>query len=266
MLAAHFEDHNTVGRWMAHHLAKLVLAAQDDVTTTVEQRQQIVETILKVWTHRRYYPDRPPLEEFSSVFLALDRLGDSTPWKFSRLFNAETEMPDPSISGLPLVATAAELERLTRETLLRLIWLAAQDAKEKNQEWLQAADKIGSNVESELTATLWRLRRRVARRRLRAIEDNPRDVTEIATETPPEDAGTHGDAEDAAERLTEGAAADDIVASGAEDPFDNENDEDDGESDSLSDINHVKCLREMADLLNKVADALTVPNPRSEKQ
>ncbi|MGH3717426.1 MAG: hypothetical protein ACRDRI_01020 [Pseudonocardiaceae bacterium] len=79
MLAAHFEDHDTVGQWMAHHLAELVVAAQDEATTTVEQRQQIVETILKVWTHRRYYPGRAPLEEFSSVFLALDRLGDSSP-------------------------------------------------------------------------------------------------------------------------------------------------------------------------------------------
>jgi len=260
MLAAHLEDHNTVGQWMAHHLAELIVAAQDDATTTVEQRQQIVETILEVWTHRRYYPGRAPLEEFSSVFLALDRLGDSSPWKFSRLFNADTEMPDPSTSGLPLVATAAELERLTRETLLRLIWLAAQHAKEKNQEWLEAADKVASNVESEVTTTLRRLRRRSARRRLRVVEGDPRDVTEIATETPAE--GADAKAEDAAECLTEGAAADDIVESGVddggEDPFDNE---DDDVSDPLSDINHVKRLREMADLLNKVADALTVPDP-----
>jgi hypothetical protein len=258
MLAAHFEDHDTVGQWMAHHLAELVVAAQDETTTTVKQRQQIVETILKVWTHRRYYPGRAPLEEFSSVFLALDRLGDDSPWKFSRLFNADTQMPDPSISGLPLVATAAELERLTRETLLRLIWLAVQDAKEKNQEWLEAADKIASNVESELTTTLLRLRRRSARRRLRAVEDNPRDVTETATETSPEDAGTESEAEDTAEGPMEGAAADDIVESGVEDPLDNE---DNGESDPLSDVDHVKRLREMADLLNKVADALTVPDP-----
>lgn len=265
MLAAHLEDHDTVGQWMAHHLAELVVAAQDEATTTVEQRQQIVETILKVWTHRHHYPGRAPLEEFSSVFLALDRLGDSTPWKFSRLFNTDTEILAPSTSGLPLVTTAAELGRLTRETLLRLIWLAAQDAKEKNQEWLEAADKIASNIESELTTTLRRLRRRSARHRLRAIEDNPIDVTETTTETPPKDAGTKDEAGDAAEGLTEGATADDIVESGVEDggkdPFDNENDEDDGESDPLSDINHVKRLREMADLLNKVADALTVPDP-----
>jgi len=266
MLAAHLEDHNTVGQWMAHHLAELGVAAQDDATTTVEQRQLIVETILKVWTHRRRYPGRAPLEEFSNVLVALDRLGDSSPWKFSRLFNADTEMPDPGTSGLPLVATAAELERLTRETLLRLIWLAAQDAKEKNQQWLEVADKVASNLESEVTTTLWRLRRQVARRALRlgVVEGDPRGITETATETPAEDSGAEDEAEDAAEVLTNDAA-DDIVDSDFEDsggdPFDDENDVDDDESNPLSDINHVKRLREMADLLNKVADALNVPEP-----
>ncbi|MGH3717425.1 MAG: hypothetical protein ACRDRI_01015 [Pseudonocardiaceae bacterium] len=135
------------------------------------------------------------------------------------MFNTDTGIPDPSISGLPLVTTAAELERLTRETLLHLIWLAVQDAKEKNQEWLEAADKIASNVESELTTTLRRLRHRSARRRLRAVEDNPRDVTETATETSPEDAGTESEAEDTAEDPMKGAAADDIVESGVENPL-----------------------------------------------
>jgi hypothetical protein len=49
------------------------------------------------------------------VFKALDRLGDNTPWRFSRLIDTDIEIPDPSTSGLPLITTAAELERLTRE-------------------------------------------------------------------------------------------------------------------------------------------------------
>jgi hypothetical protein len=265
MLAASFEGHDTIGQWMAHHLAELVAAAQDDATTTVEQRQQIMEAILKVWAHRCYYPRKAPLEEFSSVFMALDRLGDSRPWKFSQLFNADTEILDPSTSGLPLIATAAELERLARETLLRLIWLAAQDAKEKNQEWLEVADKVASNMESEVTTTLSRLRRQLARHRLRLVEGDPNDLTEIAAKRPAEDAGAEGEADNAAEGPTEGAAAEDIVENGAEngreDPLDDEDEDDNDESDPLGDINHVKRLREMAALLNKVADTLTLPEP-----
>jgi hypothetical protein len=266
MLAAQFDDHDTVGRWMALHLAELIVAAQNPSTTTLEERQQIVETILKVWTHRPYYPARAPLEEFSNVFMALDRLGDDSPWKFSRLFDADTKMPDPSTSGLPLVTTCADLERLTRETLLRLIWLAAQDAKEKNQGWLEAAEKVASNLENEVTTTLWRLQRRVGRRGLRAAEGDPRAATETPTDTQPEDAGAEGNADAQRIRL----AADDHLETGLEDGdeslfilFNDEYDvdEDSDEGSSLSATNHVKCLREMAKLLNKVADSLTVQDP-----
>jgi hypothetical protein len=253
MLAAHFDDHDIVGQWMAHHLAELVQAAQDDATPTVEQRQQIIETILKVWSHRSDYPRPAPLEEFDSVLAALDRLGDDSPWRFSRLFDPATKTPEPSTFGLPLVATAAELERLTRETLLRLIWLAAQDAKERNQDWLEVADKVASNVESDVTTALDRLQRRVAFRRAAAADASAKD----ATETPAEDADAEGEAE-ATQGPTEEATANDIVESGtddsAADPFDD--DEDDDTSDPLSNINHVKRLREMAGLLNKIADAL----------
>lgn len=254
MLATHFDDHDIVGQWMAHHLAELVQAAQDDATATVEQRQQIIETILKIWSHRSDYPRPAPLEEFDSILAALDRLGDDSPWRFSRLFDPTTKTPEPSTSGLPLVTTAAELERLTRETLLRLIWLAAQDAKERNQDWLEVADKVASNLESDVTTALERLRRRVALRRFSAADGSAKD----GTETPAEDADTEGEAEAATQSRTEDAAVNDIVESGtddsAADPFDD--DEDDDTNDPLSNINHVKRLREMADLLNKVADAL----------
>ncbi|AHK36006.1 hypothetical protein OPAG_06817 [Rhodococcus opacus PD630] len=256
MLTSHFEDHNTIGQWMAHHLAQLIVAAQDDASTTVEQRLQIVDLILKVWTQRRYYPTRAPLEEYVNVFTALDRLGDGSPWKFSRPFDADTNMPDTSTVGLPLVATASELENLTRETLIRLIWLEARDAKNKNQEWLEAADKIASNIESDVTTTLGRLRRRVARRRrLRATEADQADVAE----TPTEDVG---DAQDAGLDVTQGVGTDGLADDGTEPEHDGPSREDD---DPLSDSNHIKRLREMADLLNKVADALTGPDFTKEK-
>ena len=95
MLVAHFEDHDTIGQWMAHHLAQLIVAAQDDAPTTVEQRIQIVETILKVWGKRRYYPAGAPLEEYADVLTALDLLGNTVHGSsLFRLFDRDTDMPD----------------------------------------------------------------------------------------------------------------------------------------------------------------------------
>jgi hypothetical protein len=50
-----FEDGvDTLGRWMAHHLAELIDKAENGVCATerVEARKSATETILKVWEHR----------------------------------------------------------------------------------------------------------------------------------------------------------------------------------------------------------------------
>jgi hypothetical protein len=244
MLAIQFDDHDTIGQWMAHHLAELVQAAHDDAATTIEQRQQIIETILNIWSHRSDYPRPAPLEEFDSILAALDRLGDDSPWRFSRLFGLATKTPELSTCGLPLVTTAAELERLTRETLLSLIWLAAQEAKEKNQDWLEVADKIVSNLESDVTTALERLQRRVARSLGAAADHSVIDADDEA------ELATHG--------MTKDAKPDVVVESGTDgsavDSFGNTDDDD--VSSPMRSINHVKRLREMAGLLNRIADAL----------
>lgn len=255
MLAAHFEDYDTVGQWMAHHLAELAVAAENTSTTTVEQRKQIVEIILKVWSHRQYFPNGAPLSEFSSVFAALDRLGDDRPWKFSRIFDADTEPPDPTASGLPLVTTAAELESLTRKTLLRLIVLAAQDAEEANPEWIEAADKVATNLESEVSTSLVRLQRQAMTRRRLRPDNSPKDSSANATKSAPGTEATH-EGGDAAEGLTESGAKDDETKI-TDDPLDLFSPDDDPDDDPLSDTSHAQHLRAMASLLNKIADALT---------
>lgn len=224
MLATQTADHDTTGQWMSHHLAELIVAAEDDATTTVEQRLEIVDTILRVWAHRRSFPRPAPLEDFSRIFSALDRLGDETPWRFLRLFEMDAEPPNPTASGHQLAETAADLERLARETVLHLLWRAAQSATESNQEWLDVAQRIQSDVETDVTDALSRHRRSVALRRLAA-----------STAGPPDSAEPHA------------------VAS-TEQPVD----EDEGSHESpFSDVSHARLLRDMARLLETIADDLT---------
>ncbi len=242
---------------MAHHLAELVLAAQNDATTTIEQRQLIVDTILRVWAHRHHYLGQAPLADFSSVLTALDRLGQDSPWKFSQPFGPDIQLPDPSASDLPLVETVTELEQLTRETLIRLIYIAARNAEENNQEWLELACKAESNLEGNTTTTLSRLYRSITRRH--NDERNPREDTEgpvdgetgNAREDIAEDTAAHGNTEEA----SQGSSKNQLVN---EDLFD---DEDDYMSNPLSDITHAQRLREMANLLNRVADTLSASEP-----
>ena len=49
-----FEDRvDTLGRWMAHHLAELIDTAESGVTATerLKARKSATETILKIWEH-----------------------------------------------------------------------------------------------------------------------------------------------------------------------------------------------------------------------
>ena len=154
---------------------------------------------------------------------------------------------------MPLVVTAIELERLTRETLIRLIWLEAERAKDENADWLEAADKLASNIESNVPTSLRRLRRRIARRDLRDVEEDPADLAVTPAET-------SGDAQGRGYGSDRGRRSDDVVDSQPAREDDDLSGEDD--EDPLSDSNHVKRLREMADLLNKIADGLTGSDSR----
>ncbi|WP_224404017.1 hypothetical protein [Pseudonocardia sp. ICBG1034] len=222
MLAAQTAEYDTVGQWMSHHLAELVVAAEDD-STTVEQRLEIVDTILKIWAHRRTLEGPRPLEDFSRVFAALDRLGDERPWRFLRLFAEGSEPPPPTASGPRLLDTAAALEKLARETVLHLLWRAAEEATSSHQEWLDVAARIQSDVEVEVTDVLRRLHRSVERRRL---------VVSAA------------DADDDAE--SQAPARADQPAYGEDPP-----------SEGLfSDGSYAQLLRDMAGLLGTIADGL----------
>lgn len=168
-LAAACEDYDETGQWMAHHLAALVAAADAADDVTVEQRMEIVETILKVWGARRKFPGQVPGYELDLVFFALDMLGDDRPWRFSRLQEYAGGLEAAESAEAPLVIKAVSLERLTRQAVLALVWLACKDAASRNEEWLAAAAAAMAPLEDELMADT----RRVHRRLREFIGDEP---------------------------------------------------------------------------------------------
>ena len=160
-LAATCEDHDVTGQWMAHHLAALVAAVDAADEVTVEQRIEVVETILGVWGARRRLPGEIPAYELDLVFSALDMLGDDRPWRFSRLQEYAGGLNVAEEAEVPLVVMAVSLERLTRQAVLALVWLATQDAASRNEEWLEAVSAAMAPMEDELASSTSRVRRRL---------------------------------------------------------------------------------------------------------
>lgn len=81
-----FEDGvDTLGRWMAHHVAELIKEVEN-ARTTVERakaRKGAAETILKIWAHRASLPDKAyPLSSYKEILKVLELLRpDDNPFK-----------------------------------------------------------------------------------------------------------------------------------------------------------------------------------------
>jgi len=79
------EDSNdTLGRWMAHHVAELITASKE--TNSKAERavaeERVVETILKLWEHRTALPGQAyPLAQFKEILELFSKLTpDANPW------------------------------------------------------------------------------------------------------------------------------------------------------------------------------------------
>ena len=68
---------DTLGRWMAHHVAELIDKAEHGVTEVerARARENATETILKIWEHRASLPGHAyPLAPYREILKVLDRL------------------------------------------------------------------------------------------------------------------------------------------------------------------------------------------------
>ena len=92
-----FEDGvDTLGRWMAHHLAELIDKSETSSTESerLRARKTATETIVKIWEHRRSLPGKAyPLAQYKNALMILDRLHpDSNPfWYFTRPTDTERD-------------------------------------------------------------------------------------------------------------------------------------------------------------------------------
>lgn len=229
MLAAQLEDYDLTGQWVAHHLAELVAAADEEGATTIEQRIAIIDTVRRLWTSRRSFPGPVPAREFDSVFAALEGLGNRSRWAYSKLSEYAGKLSEPEAKGLPLVQTASELERLNRETVLTLLSLAFRNAEEASAGWMQALEGLEAEIADDLIDTVSVIKRRLSLF-MAAQSELDDDADPQAQDVEPD----LGDPDDTGPR--------------------------DDQEDPARNLNHARRLREMADLLNNVANALAPPS------
>jgi hypothetical protein len=159
---------------MAHYVAEQIAAAESASDNDQAGKQQAAaESILALWQRRSGLPtDRPPMQAFERVFLALDRLAEPLdPWTFYRLFPREAEPSAEDIASETLLRLALNLEDSAREIVRALVVEAAAMALDREAEWVRLSENLAEDEERKALRHLDRLGR-LSNERL----DNPEDM------------------------------------------------------------------------------------------
>jgi hypothetical protein len=86
---------DTLGLWMAHHIAALIKEVEKERSPTKRKRaqRQATETILQIWEHRESLPSYAyPLARYDNLFRVLDRLQPSdNPFRYGQDLGTKTD-------------------------------------------------------------------------------------------------------------------------------------------------------------------------------
>jgi hypothetical protein len=137
---------DTLSRWMAHHIAELIKAAE---TAKPEARPseagKCADAILRLWEHRSHFPDgKRPFDDLEPILRAIESLGPTNerPRYFPSARTAADET-DQNAETRKWLELADGLDYSARILILHFITKAAQNALDKSKPWVALAEKAG---------------------------------------------------------------------------------------------------------------------------
>ena len=141
---------DTLGRWMAHYIAELILNAEK---VSAEERpaktRTCCEEILKLWNHRYVLPEgKRPFEELEPILRAIENLDpESNTPIFSRLSRSISEgNAEENNESEYWLKLANELDYSAKILIRFCLTQAAQNALDKSVEWVRLAEEAGADV------------------------------------------------------------------------------------------------------------------------
>lgn len=136
------KDEDTLGQWIAHHLAEKLRAhklAHGAAKAALEV--EIVDTILKFWKHRAYFPrGTRPFENYESVLRALESFDpDQTSGRYFHYAAADTAAKGEDPASQQWIDIAKQMDRGARAIVNFCIRNAAAAAEKPGDAWPAAA-------------------------------------------------------------------------------------------------------------------------------
>ncbi len=146
---------DTLGRWMAHHVAELITRA--DQASNVEDRadaeHRAVDTILRIWEHRAANDRINPLVEIAPVLRVLQTLAqENPPWSYARQSKLATAAHGVYDQLRHLVILLSLLSLDNVETLAGGIARANRAAAWQSEEELELLRQLTPWIEPSTTA------------------------------------------------------------------------------------------------------------------
>lgn len=146
-------DEDTLGQWIAHHLAEKLLAhkrASGPAKAVLEA--ELVDTILKFWKHRAYFPrGTQPFEGYDAVLRALESF-DPNPSKgryfqYRHADGLNKEAKPPSKAWIDAAKT---FDRGARAIVGLCFEQAARASEQPDEVWLSAAKVLAEDADRDL--------------------------------------------------------------------------------------------------------------------
>lgn len=132
---------DTLGRWMAHYVAELMVRAGAARADEQPGAQKLCfEAILQLWSHRAQLPSgKQPFEELDPVMRAIESLDpeNERPRYFRPVTDAEA--PDEEHTARKLIEFAEAIDSTARILIGACLAEAAEAALDKSKPWVELA-------------------------------------------------------------------------------------------------------------------------------
>ncbi|MGY4303837.1 hypothetical protein ACVIJ6_001080 [Bradyrhizobium sp. USDA 4369] len=146
-------DEDTLGQWIAHHLAEKLLAhksAAGPAKATLEA--ELVDTILKLWKHRAYYPrGTKPFEGYDAVLRALESFDpkpDNGRYFFYPAADELTKSATPTAQAW--IDMAKMIDRGARAMINICFQQAARASQQPDETWISAAQVLAEEADRDV--------------------------------------------------------------------------------------------------------------------
>lgn len=146
-------DEDTLGQWIAHHLAEKLLAHRGaSGPAKVALEAELVEAILKFWKHRAYFPrGTKPFEGYDAVLRALESFDpkpENSRYFFYPAADELTKSATPPSKAW--IDMAKIIDRGARAMINICFQQAARASEQPDETWISAAQVLAEEADRDV--------------------------------------------------------------------------------------------------------------------